>query len=257
MEETPSIICLVFVASAVICDCKVRHGVGGDGNCSDSVGFDTHRLPHDSMMMAVGAGGGGMACMTVGVRSVAAAMVPVAMATVALAGKAVTADRTVSIVGHWYVQGDEAIGPAVMDAISGCSPGTAVGADDGGIIWTAEAAGDGGMVPTGCHTVTAVGAGGGEMACTTVGVGDSSMAHTTVGAGDDGTADTDCHTAVGAGGEGACDGEVGGIDCHTAVGAGNVWLVCPAGSDPKSALAMVTGSAVGAVRRTNRRIPSA
>ena len=150
--------------------------------------------------MAVGAGGVGMACMTVGVGSVAAAMVPVAMATVALAGRAVTADRTVCIVGHWCVQGDGAIGPAVTDAISGCSPGTAVGADDGGIIWTAEAAGDGGMVPTGCHT--AVGAGGGEMACTTVGVGDSSMAHTTVGAGDDGTADTDGHTAVGAGGEG-------------------------------------------------------
>ena len=207
--------------------------------------------------MAVGAGGVGMACMTVGVGSVVAAMVPVAMATVALTGRggAVTADRTVSIVGHWCVQGDGAIGPAVTDAISGCSPGTAVGADDGGIIWTAEAAGDGGMVPTGCHT--AVGAGGGDMACTTVGVGDSSMAHTTVGAGDDGTADTDCHTAVGAGGEGACDGEVVGIDCHTAVGAGNVWLVGPAGSDPKSALAVVTGSAVGAVRRTNRRVPSA
>ena len=158
--------------------------------------------------MAVGAGGVGMACMTVGVGSVVAAMVPVAMATVALAGRAVTADRTVSIVGHWCVQGDGAIGPAVTDAISGCSPGTAVGADDGGIIWTAEAAGDGGMVCTGRHT--AAGAGG----CCTLDM------------------------AVG----------FNGCTVGTAVGAGDGCT---------SASAVVTRSAVGAVRRTSRRIPSA
>ena len=67
MEETPSIIHLMFDASAVICDCKGRHGVGGDGNCSDSVGVGTHRRPHGTAALAVSPGGGGMACTTVGV----------------------------------------------------------------------------------------------------------------------------------------------------------------------------------------------
>ena len=89
-------------------------------------------------------------------------------ATAALAGRAVTTDRTVGTraVGHWYVRGNRAIGAVVTD---GCSPGTAVGAGDGGITRTVEVVGDGGMVRTGCHM--AVGAGGDGMACTTVGVG--------------------------------------------------------------------------------------
>jgi hypothetical protein len=131
--------------------------------------------------------------------------IPVVTATAA--GRAATADRTTGIVGH--VLGDRAIGPVVTD---GCSPGTAAGAGDGGIIRTAEFAGDGGMVRTGCHT--AVGAGGGGMACTIVGVGDSSMARTTAGAGDDGLVGADCHTAVGA----------GNWPVSTAVGSGDVWM---------------------------------
>jgi hypothetical protein len=103
----------------------------------------------------------------------------------------------------------------------------------------------------------AVGAGGGGMVCTTVGVGGSSMARTTVGAGDDGMVVIDSHTAVGADCGGACDGEMMGIDCHTAVGVGNVWPVDTADSEPKSASAVVMGSAVGAVKRANRMIPSA
>ena len=91
----------------------------------------------------------------------------------------------------------------------------------------------------------AVSAGGGGMACTTVGVGDSSMAHMTVGAGDDGMMGIDIHTAVGAGSEDACDGVMVGIDCHMAVGTGSVWPADTADSEPKSASAMVTGSAVG------------
>ena len=85
-------------------------------------------------------------------------------ATAALAGRAVTTDRTFGTraVGHRYVRGDRAIGPVVTDC---CSPGTAVVAGDGGITRTAEVAGDGGMVRTGCHM--AVGAGGDG---TTVGV---------------------------------------------------------------------------------------
>jgi hypothetical protein len=132
--------------------------------------------------------------------------VPVVTATVA--GRAATADRTTGIVG--YVLGDRAIESVVTD---GCSPGTAARAGDGGIIRTAEFAGDGGMVRTGRHT--AVGAGGGGMACTTVGVGDSSMARTTAGAGDDGLVGADCHTAVGA-------GNVWPVS--TAVGSGDVWM---------------------------------
>jgi hypothetical protein len=81
-------------------------------------------------------------------------VIPVALATAALVGRAATADRTVGIVGH--VRGDRAIGPAVT---GGCSPGTALGARDGGIIRTAKVAGDGGMIRTGCYM--AVGAGGG------------------------------------------------------------------------------------------------
>ena len=94
------------------------------------------------------------------------------------------------------------------------------------------------------------------MACTTVGVGNSSTAHM-VGAGDDGMMGIDIHTAVGAGSEDVRDGEMVGVDCHMAVGTGSVWPADTADSEPKSASAMVTGSAVGAVRRTNRRIPSA
>jgi hypothetical protein len=132
--------------------------------------------------------------------------IPVVTATAA--GRAATTDRTTGIVG--YVLGDRAIGSMVTD---GCSPGTAAGAGDRGIIRTAEVAGDGRMVRTGCHTT--VGAGGGGMACTTVGVGDSSMARTTAGAGDDGLAGADCHTAVGA-------GNIWPVS--TAVGSGDVWM---------------------------------
>ena len=110
-------------------------------------------------------------------------------------------------------------------------------------------------VSTGCHM--AVGAGGGGMACTTVGVGDSGMARTTAGAGDDKMMGIDGHTAVGACSEGVCDGEMVGIDCHTAVGAGSVWPADTADLEPRSASAMATGSAVGEVKRANRRIPSA
>jgi hypothetical protein len=111
------------------------------------------------------------------------------------------------------------------------------------------------LVRIGCHM--AVGAGGAGMVCTTVGVGGSSMARTTGGAGDDGMVVIDSHTAVGAGRGGACDGEMMGIDCHKAVGVGNVWPVDTADLEPKSGSAVVMGSAVGAVKRANRMIPSA
>ncbi len=99
---------------------------------------------------------------------VATAVIPVVMATAALAGRAATADRTVGIVGH--VRGDGGVGPAVAD---GCSSGTAVGAGDGGMIGTAVVAGDGGMVRTDCHT--AVGAGDVWLVGTALGAGDGSM----------------------------------------------------------------------------------
>ena len=111
------------------------------------------------------------------------------------------------------------------------------------------------LVRTGCHM--AVGAGGGGMAFTTVGVGDSSMARTTAGAGDDKMVGIDSHTSVGACSEGACDGEMVGIDCHTAGNAGSVWPADMADSEPKSASVVVTGMALGAVKRADRRTPTA
>ncbi len=78
-----------------------------------------------------------------------------------------------------------------------------------------------------CTVGTAVGAGDGCTADMAVGAGDARPVDPAVGAGDGGTA-------------------------GAAVGAGDVWLVGAVDSEPKSASAMVTGSAVRTVKRANR-----